>query len=489
MDPIELELQKKYGAPKVNIPINDDPIKADLEAKYGNTVSNNPLVPEKSFFDKAGEFGAQAGRSIWRTLGEVSSLGEKILQAPLKLGGMKFDEKTSADKLLPEGLVRKPETKTEKAGEVFGQGIQYLTPTGLEKAGVKIATKLVPKIASGGLLSKLLGLSSKMIGSGSDLAIKTALMGEDKQNVKEAGILGAAAVPVLGAVAKVGQAVTKLLPEKLYSSMFKVAKDDLAAYYRTVAKGGEINPTLVQELLERKVFGNSANIAVYSLNKLDALEKSVQNFIKEAPAGVPRTVKIDNKKAYSNLIETINKYFKGGIFSQRSKEATSMLKELKSYKNEIPMELALKMRRFLDQMRNTSSFRIDTKLAPRQEEYKVAANQLRSKLSDAGLKDLMNEERIFIQAFDAVVDDTVRRGNKNVLSLTDAILGGGGLAAGVTGPAVGAMAAYRLFQMPASLTGFGQSLYQAGKFGQKVMPLLQSSPKLIPPFINQSNQE
>lgn len=488
MDPIELELQKKYGTSQ-NI---EDPIQAQLESKY-----NQPMVPtstpkttpqrEPDFIDKVGEFGSQAGRSIWRTLGEVSSLGEKMLQAPMKLFGAKFDEETSAEKLLPEELIRKGETKTEKAGEIFGQTVQYLTPTGLEKAGISLATKIGSKIASGGILAKLLGLSGKMIGSGSDLAVKTALMGEDKKEVKQAGILGAASVPVIGALSKVGSAVTKLLPEKLYNSMFKIAKDDLAQYYRTVAKGGEINPTLSQELLERKVFGSGENMAVYALNKLDALENSVQAFIKEAPAGVPRIIKMENKTAYINLIETINKYFKGGIFSQRSKEASKMISELKSYKNEIPMELALRMRRFLDKMRSTSSFKLDAKLAPKQEEYKVAADQLRGKLSDAGLKDLMSEERIFIQAFDAIVDDAVRRGNKNVLSLTDAILGGGGLATGLTGPALGAMAAYRAFQMPASLTGVAQGLYQAGKLGEKtLLPLLQSSPRLIQPFINQN---
>ncbi|MCK9319672.1 hypothetical protein [Methanoculleus sp.] len=488
MDPIELELQKKYGT-------GVDPIQAQLESKY-----NKPMVAtttpkttpqrEPDFIDKAGEFGSQAGRSIWRTLGEVSSIGEKMLQAPMKLFGAKFDEKTSAEKLLPEELIRKGETKTEKAGEVFGQTVQYLTPTGLEKAGISLATKIGSKIASGGILAKLLGLSAKMIGSGSDLAIKTALMGEDKEEVKQAGIFGAAAVPVIGTLAKFGTAVTRLLPEKLYNSMFKVAKDDLAAYYRTVANGGELNPTLAQELLERKVFGSTENMAVYSLNKLENLENAVQNFIKEAPAGVPRTVKIDNKTAYINLLETVNKYFKGTIFSPRSKEALKMLEELKAYKNDIPMKLALNIRRFLDKMRNTSSFRMDAKLAPKQEEYKVAADQLRGKLAKAGLDDLMNEERIFIQAFDAIVEDAVRRGNKNVLSLTDAILGGGGIASGLTGPALGAMAAYRAFQMPASLTGVAQGLYQAGKFGQKtILPLLQSSPKLVQPFINKSNEE
>jgi len=489
MDPIELELQKKYGTPQNTT----DPIQAELEAKYQQPMTTTSQVsqttaPQKEpdFIDKLNEFGSQAGRSIWRTLGEVSSFGEKALQAPLKLFGAKFDEKTSAESLLPEGLVRKPETKTEKAGEIFGQTIQYLTPTGLEKAGVKIATKIGTKIASGGILAKLLGLSTKMIASGSDLAIKTALMGEEKEEVKQAGILGAASVPVIGTLAKVGKAVTRLLPEKLYNSMFKVAKDDIAAYYRTVANGKEINPTLAQELLERKVFGSAENMAVYSLNKLESLEKAVQNFIKEAPAGAPRVIKIDNKNAYVNLIETINKYFKGSIFSQRAKEASKLVSELKSYKNEIPMELALNVRRFLDKMRNTSSFKLDAKLAPKQEEYKVAADQLRNKLANSGLGDLMNEERIFIKAFDAIVDDAVRRGNKNVLSLTDAILGGGGLAAGLTGPALGAMAAYRAFQMPASLTGVAQGLYQAGKVGEKtVLPLLQSSPKLIQPIINQ----
>jgi hypothetical protein len=262
--------------------------------------------------------------------------------------------------------------------------------------------------------------------------------------------------------------------------MFKIAKDDLEQYYRTVAKGGQKDPTLSQELLKRNVFGSSENMAVYSLNKLDTLEKVVQETVKNSK----ELIKLPNKNAFVNLLGTIEKTFKKGFFSGRANEAKALKEAIKSSGGEIPMELALTTRRFLDKMRNTSSFRLDTNLAPKQEEFKLAANQLRKNLSDKGLKDLMNEERIFIEAFDAILDDSVRRGNKNVLSLTDAILGGGGLATGLTGPALGAMAAYRAFQSPVSLTGTAQGLYRAGKISEKISPVLKQLPRVIPPLIN-----
>jgi len=119
-------------------------------------------------------------------------------------------------------------------------------------------------------------------------------------------------------------------------------------------------------------------------------------------------------------------------------------------------------------MRSTSSFKLDPKLAPRQEEYKAGADLLRKKLSDAGLGNLMNKERIYIEALDNIINDAVKRQNKTLLNLTDIILGGGGMSSGFPGTGLGAMAGVRLFQQPPSLTGAGQAIYRAGKVGEKV---------------------
>jgi hypothetical protein len=183
---------------------------------------------------------------------------------------------------------------------------------------------------------------------------------------------------------------------------------------------------------------------------------------------IGKTIKIENKKAYLNILKTINNQFKSGLFTDRVKTSQSLIKELSGKTNEIKMSTALELRRFIDKMRNTSAFKLDSRLTPKQEEYKMAADILRKKLADAGLKDLMNEERIYIQIFDNIVDYAVAKDNKKLLGLTDILLGGGGIAAGATGAGVGIAAGVRAFQTPTTLTGLGQGI---NKFGKKLTPV------------------
>ena len=124
----------------------------------------------------------------------------------------------------------------------------------------------------------------------------------------------------------------------------------------------------------------------------------------------------------------------------------------------------LKVKRFLDGLRTSSSFRLDPNLVPRQEELKIAADVVRAKLHTVPqMSKLIQDERVFIQAFEALVDDAVRTGNKRLLGLTDVLLGGGGVASGFPGAGLGAMAAVRAGQTPRVLTGLGQALYRTGR--------------------------
>ena len=135
-------------------------------------------------------------------------------------------------------------------------------------------------------------------------------------------------------------------------------------------------------------------------------------------------------------------------------------------------------------MRNTSSFKLDPKLTPRQEEFKFATDTLRKKLSEAGLGNLMNEERIFIEAVDSIVTDAAKRQNVKLLNLTDFILGGGGMASGFPGAGIGAAAGVRAFQQPFTLTNLGQILFKSGNAIESIVPFLKQLPKTIPPLSN-----
>jgi hypothetical protein len=355
--------------------------------------------------------------------------------------------------LEPVGALQKIGYTAEQLGEFFvplGGGGKALMAA--EKLAPKIAIRELPQLAKFGI---------KAVGEGGEFALKVATQtAGDISDTSKAFILGVAANPILK-VAEVGaRPLTKILPERIMSRIFRTAEDDLRLAYKTVAEGKTLNPTLAREVLDRGLRGSSRNMAAYSFKKLNDLERQVQKVVKDPK----KIISIKNKVAYENFLKDVNETFKRGFFPKRAKEASQMLDELaKAKPNEMTMGTALRLRRFIDGMRSTSSFRLDPKLAPRQDEFKEAANILRKKIGDAGLRNLMNEERVFIEAIDAIVADAAKRQNRNIIGLVDILAGGGGIAAGSIVGGVSAAAAIRGFQQPFTLTHLAGFLDRAGK--------------------------
>jgi hypothetical protein len=291
-------------------------------------------------------------------------------------------------------------------------------------------------------------------------AITGAQTGGDVPSMVTAALLHGVAEPVVAAAGALRNALTVKLPEKLYTQIFNAAKDDIALAFKAEAKG-VVDPTLAREVLERGVMGSDQNMAVFMYRKLLDYEKQLQ--VKASKKVL--TLPTDTKDKYLGLLDTIEQRFGAGFFSDRAKDAASLRDALNfSQGNVMKASDMLRLRRFLDDMRSTSSFRLDPSLAPKQEELKIAADLLRARLRTVPeFKTLINEERVMIQGFDAVVADAVRRGNRQLLTLTDAIIGGGGMASGVPGMGIGVMAGVRWGQLPKQLTRIGQGLYRAGQ--------------------------
>ena len=102
-----------------------------------------------------------------------------------------------------------------------------------------------------------------------------------------------------------------MLPERLYSVIFKNAEQDLRAAYQTAAKGKAIDPTLAREVLDKGLRGNSKNMAILAFNTLDDLERSVQTTVKNRNAPII----VGNKATYVRFLEEVVNTFKGGFFS------------------------------------------------------------------------------------------------------------------------------------------------------------------------------
>ena len=418
------------------------------------------------------------------TVKSTLSLGEKLGGGPIIKG---LDKLTGQQTQLPSEQMAKlpltPTTPIQKVGFGLEQIAEFLLPVKAEETALKALDTVAPKVAeaarSGSILAKMAQFGAKSLGTALEFAGKTALQ-TGGPGVGTAGVIGAVTPALTGGAGALMKGLTEILPERLYSTIFKTASDDLRAFYNSMARGEELNPTLAKEVLDRGVFGSSKSMAVYSISKLDSLEKQVQSLIK-SPEMAGKTVTITNPDAYKNLLDSISTTFEKGFYNEWATEAARLSKVVEDSAGYLNVEDTLGLRRFLDRMRSTSSFRMDAKLGPRSAEFKDAANSLRKEISKfPPLKALMNEERVFIQSIDSIVDDAAKRQNRDVINLTDAILGGGGLA---TGWGLGPEVIVRGFRLPSLRTGLAQGMYQAGKAATAAAPVTKQIPRVITPLV------
>ena len=231
----------------------------------------------------------------------------------------------------------------------------------------------------------------------------------------------------------------------------------------------ELNQTLAKELLQEGLRGNPRTMMGVSYGKMLELENQVRELVKD------KTITLSNKQGYQKMLQDFIIHFKEnnyGFNQERVNNANQLLNTLKSTSgNEIDAGTALWLRRFIDSIRNTKSFKADTLMAPKQEAFKSAADTLRNELSTqiGEMGQIMNKYRIYIQAFDSLADYAAKSENRALINLTDAIIGGGGLSSGYPGTGIGTMFMVRLFQQPWSRTGLGQILFKTGKVGEKVL--------------------
>lgn len=388
------------------------------------------------------EFGAAvsdiavgAGKGVLSTLQGLSSLGQRFGQT---LGLLEKGEvaQIPQEYRTPEGMLQDIGFGAEQVGEFF-------IPIGL-------GTKAAAAIHGGRFLKS----ATAIVGDATEYAMKRAVQtGGNIEDTTGTFLLSLAIPPVIKGVGKVLQTAGKVLPERLYSTIFKTSYEDMTAAYRAMAKGKELNPTLAREVLDRNLKGSAENMAVYSLKKLQDLEAILQPKVVGQVVKLPRGL---GQQEYVLLLQRISDKFQGTVFSDRAKLANNLLKSWKSNKgNEIFGDLALKTKRFIDGIRNTSSFKTDPSLSLFQEELKKAADTLRVGLYKSGSQELLNEERVFIQAFDDIVDFAIKKNNRNVIGLADLLAGGGGMVSGGLGQGISAAVMLRGFQQPLTLTNLG----------------------------------
>lgn len=430
----------------------ETPSEAPQEQKKGVFAKANEFV--KGFNEKVTDIGIGAVKGLGRTLFGLGKLETKIpVVGPLlkKAAGYAPEEEIKTPEIL------EATNTAQKIGMGAEQIGEFLIPFG---AGVKAASLASKATKIPFVASKPGQLLARSIGEGTEIAAKAAAQKGEAEGFVQNFLIGAAIPPVSAALSGIGKAITVKLPERLYKQVFKVSKDDLELNVRTLAKGKKIDPTLAKEVLDRGLFGSSQNMGVYSAKKLMELESKVQEVAKNDKI----LFKVPRKNDYITLLNSIKDEFSKRFGTKYARQADQFVKSIQKGNGYIPKKESLELKRFFDGLRNRSSFRLDPTLSGKQDELKEAADIIRRTLrKDKEFAGLMDEERVFIEALDSILEDWAKRGNRKLLNLTDVILGGGGLAAGGPfGSAIG-IGAVRGFQQPFTLTGLGQLFKKVGE--------------------------
>lgn len=254
---------------------------SSLDKYRVSTVQPTYKQKEPDFIDKAGEFGASAGRSILRTAADLSSLGEKALQTPLKLFGAKFNDETSIKQIIPEELTRKPETKIEKAGDIFGEGIQYMTPVGAEKIIAKGSTILGKILTNYPRISSLSRLGVRSLVGGAELAGKTALMGGENEDIKTSGIIGAVTPPALKTLGAATKFALGDVAPSIMASMTGVAPNTIKAAFKNYK---DVAKYMSEKVIPLEVRSKAIeSLGKYKVRVGDTFEKELNNLSKLSP--------------------------------------------------------------------------------------------------------------------------------------------------------------------------------------------------------------
>lgn len=351
------------------------------------------------------------------------------------------------------------EGKTDEAKLLRTGGI-----SGKQLAGSIAQTGLTA--FGGGILGKSLkGLTSlQKIGANRlmDAAFGAAGMAQEKNASVQDILKGALTSATIGGALSAGGKLligagkqVKDLPESLYSRIFKAVDSDLNAEWKSIARGKKINPTLAKEVLDEGLKGSSEKMGVYSIKKLDLLEKSLQKKASLIKDKVILTNK--EKRGMINVLNIIRDRYKKGAVVEYADVASKLSQKVKTGKLSVSDSIVLK--RFYDKMRNNSSFKLDPNLTMYQEDLKLVSNNIRGKIHGfKEISNLLDKERIYINALGDLLSFAVKERNSRLFNLIDVMLLGGGSMAGAPVAGFGAMAAARTFQNPAFMTPFAQTI-------------------------------
>lgn len=427
----------------------------------------------------------------------VLNMFSPALGAVMSSVGSKFDKIPGLHDLFDDEQL-KPKGTAEKVGFGTERVAEFMAPAGLIRNG-QLAIKAM--LSGPGFLrsaGRVAGQAAVEAGGGGAVAL--AQTGDFKEAAKTGALFGG----IKGVTGTGGEIARALkLPERIYSSIFKNTYKDVITELKTAgaaafqkshpeefkalvemgvikgAKDGviQINETIAKQALDRGLKGslkNMANQTVAGLYRAEAGAKKAAAQAKAAGATVNMT-----EKQFANVLKEIEATYKDVGFGEFAKKAKTLGNAVKMSKGKVDPETALAIRRLLDGARRAQSFgQPMQKLSLSQQNLKFLADTLRSRVNKVpGMGKAMEDYSFHIEALDHIGKEAARAGNRQIISLLDAVFFGGGAVSAMPAVGAGLGVARRILTVPTSATRIAQGIQNSGglsKTGAVIKGLITS---------------
>lgn len=374
------KLQSKIGSPSDQSNLTVQEKNAKYLANLRQSIKEKSDLEEykkteegSSFMDKLKNIGIGAGKKALSTLRGVSSLGEKVLQAPLKAVGVKFDDKTSAEKLIPKEL-----TETEGAYQKIGgfgeQVAEFAIPLSkVSKAtkGLSFAKQLLTRaVTSGGVATAQEGKIGKETAIASGVEVTLPVAGKVIKPVTNiikrlftglgAGLSGASTqeLEVIAKNPSIAQEFSNIIKKEgadsvleknakmILNGISNIRKQARGAYGKGVEalSNVDIKPSIVKnnivsaidkngikatktgldfsnsEIFNNKIVSKAKELLTELNNKKDITGKTLRTYLDKLESSKFKSALDPDRQAFNNLIKDVSKNIKNAI-----KESTNKL--------------------------------------------------------------------------------------------------------------------------------------------------------------------
>ena len=324
---------------------------------------------------KLGQLLTGAGKGTLKTIKGLSTLGEKVLQAPLKAAGVEFDDKSSAEKLqktaesklgLEEGELTKAKTPFEKAGMFVEQVAEFAIPaTKVSKLtkGASFVEKLAARaVTSGGVATAQEG----KVGKGTGIAAGVEI-----------------ALPTAGKVLKPVAGIVSRLFKGLGSSLSGVPTEALEKIASNPQTAREISRQIVKEGQESILENNAKTI----MNGVANIRKSARSAYGK---GLEKLSQVDIKPSTikNNLISRLENNgikIKNGSFDFTNSEILDekIITRAKNLVNDINKSTKASGKEIRTLIEKIDSSKFKSALNPDRQAFNNLANDLSSGLRKA----------------------------------------------------------------------------------------------------------